>query len=287
MINYQFDYIKIIFHSAGPILTVLLIIELDIIGNWKKLKEFFFFIIFLNIAEELILILINIGLFWPYAWLFEESFAHSIATLLFTWDGFHLQGKIGLWPLIFKLNKGIFFSDFIAFIIMFKIYPFKFYSKHKDTLNHITVPYYIYLFIIYLAISLSNNFQNAYTTGIDFFPFTKTIDTENPVTQIWNVPFLKLTAILLFLGFYGIPILRQKISQNIFYISFAYYCFIEFIAEFLTISASYISIFSNKITVDYNIQLQDNWDGLTGIQILSVVIFTIIIIKLILKKNVA
>ncbi len=287
MINYEFDYIKILFHSAGSILTILLIIELDVIGNWNKIKEFFFFLIFLNIAEELTTILLNIPLFWPYAWYFEESYAHSISTLLFTWDGFYSQGKIGLWPLIFNINKSLFFSDFITFIVMFNFYPFKFYKRDKDTLNLITIPFLIYLSIIYLTIVLNNNFQNAYTANFDFFPLTKTIERENSIIQIWNLPFIKLVAILVFTSSYNIPILKKMFRPNLFYISFIYYCIIEFFIEFLTISTAYLAIFTNEINIDSSIGLEDKWTGFTGVQFLSITIFLIIIIKLLQKKNVA
>ncbi|XDD48344.1 hypothetical protein AB3N60_18580 [Leptospira sp. WS39.C2] len=285
MINYEFDFINILFHSAGSILTILLIINLDIIGNWNKIKEFFFFIIFLRIAEQIVHILLNIFFCWPYSWYFENDFVHSISTILFTWDGFYTHGKIGLWSLIFKTNYDVFFKSFIAFLILIKIYPLKYTKINQETLDRFTIPFVIYLLIIYFCILLSDTFQNGYTTNFNLYPFTKTIELDQDIVQIWNLPFIKMVSILTFLGFVSVPKIKEQIKNNLFYLFIAYYALLEFGCEFLTISSSYVSIFSMEFVSGRDFESQTEWSGMTGIQIVSIFILFAITVRMIMKRN--
>lgn len=285
MINFEFDFINVLFHSAGSILTILLIIHLDIVGNWNKIKEFFFFIVLFRITEQIVHILLNAFFCWPYSWYFEKDYLFSIKTILFTWDGFSQYGKVGLWPLIFKLNYDVFFKSFFAFLITFKIYPLKSIKKNEETLNRFTSPYIIHLLIIYFCIWMSDTFQNAYATNVNLYPFTKSIELNQGIVQIWNVPFIKMVSILTFLGFVSIPKIKERIKYNLFYLLIAYYALLEFGCEFLTISSSYVRIFSMDFASDRDFESQTEWSGMTGIQIVSILILLAITVRMINKRN--
>ncbi|TGL49914.1 hypothetical protein EHQ59_14090 [Leptospira kemamanensis] len=100
-----------------------------------------------------------------------------------------------------------------------------------------------------------------------------------------NVLFHSAGSILTFLGCVSIPKIKERIKFNLFYQLIAYYALLEFGCEFLTISSSYVRIFSMDSASDRDFESQTEWSGMTGIQIVSILILLAITVRMINKRN--
>ncbi|MDF3821728.1 hypothetical protein P3G55_17620 [Leptospira sp. 96542] len=260
------------------IFLILLINQFQVIGDWNRIKEFSKLLILLKISDILISAFFKILSFWPFIWHFDQSFTHSLNTILFTWNGFSQFEKVGLWNVFFTFPKFNLISDFLSIILVIKYFKFKTLNDDKNNHNKFIYPIFVFGLILNFGFIISD-FQISSNSSNGNIPIlTKEILQVNGSTIVWNFPLFYL--VFFATGIITYYLFSKKVSLQIdlFKYSFLSYLIFLFFIEFLKNEIPYFATFLNS-SLKTDVNPSTSWTGFTFSQIQALFFGIVILIK--------
>ncbi|TGK55743.1 hypothetical protein [Leptospira kanakyensis] len=256
----------------------LLISQFQVIGDWKKIKEFSILLLFIKISDVLINAFFKIINFWPGIWHFEQSYMNSINTILFSWYGFADFGKIGMWTVLFSFPKFNLISDFLSIILVIKYFKFKSLNNNEFPLNKFIYPIFVFALNLNIGFFLSDSEISSYSTKLNIPLLTNEILSENGSTIVWNISSFYILFFAAGIISYYFYLSKRSAEINLFKYYFLSYLVFLFFIEFLKNETPYISTFTNNLN-SHDKTMQNSWSGFSFSQIQSLLFGILLLFK--------
>lgn len=260
------------------IFLILLINQFQVIGDWNKIKEFSKLLILLKLSDILISAFFKILKYWPFIWHFDQSFIHSLNTLLFTWNGFWQFEKIGLWNVLFTFPKFNLISDFLSIILVNKYFKFKNLNDDKINQNKFIYPIFVFGLILNFGFIISDYQISSFSSNVNIPILTKEILRENESTIVWNFPFFYFVFFATGIITYYFYSKKGSLQIDLFTYSFLSYLIFLFLIEFLKNEIPYFTTFLDS-SLNTDVNPRTSWTGFTFSQIQALFFGIVILIR--------